>query len=140
MAAEHARWMAQVMAQAQRYASAWAIAGRGDADSEWTNLAQAAKTELQRLVAQVPEAPAEPAPAPARTADYLVRRMIADPRLAWLAGPGSLLWELATAELARQNNADVEATRAHIEAQLSYTAWPSEEAVQADREARCAHG
>lgn len=56
---------------------------------------------------------------------HLVRRMQADPRLAYLIGPGSEVWELVTEELAAQRGVDVKDLRREIEAKLNYEEWPS---------------
>ena len=55
---------------------------------------------------------------------HLLRRMITDPRLAWLIGPGSRSWALLTAAYAIDNDWDVDECRREIEAQLTYEEWP----------------
>jgi len=77
----------------------------------------AAFTDGARMVAAV--LPAQ------RAVEYLVRRLQADPRLAWLIGPGSQSYELLTTALAAQRQWRVDELQAEIERDLKTTPWPT---------------
>ncbi|MDR1351475.1 MAG: hypothetical protein LBJ59_12015 [Zoogloeaceae bacterium] len=64
--------------------------------------------------------------APKAAIGHVIRRMICDPRLAWLIGPGSRTWELVTAAFAVINDMDIDKFRREIEAQLKYEEWPND--------------
>lgn len=62
------------------------------------------------------------APSPADAAvDYLLKRMRADGRLAWLIGPGSQSYELPTAAYAELHGLDVQGFRNRFSTQLTPT-------------------
>lgn len=57
-------------------------------------------------------------------ARHLLDRMQADPRLAFLIGPGSQAYDLLTAEAAAASGSDVGDLRTQHRASLTYTPWP----------------
>jgi len=62
-----------------------------------------------------------------RAVRYLVQRLQADPRLAWLIGPGSQSYELLTAALACSAGRAVAEVQAEIERDLKTIPWPRAE-------------
>lgn len=55
---------------------------------------------------------------------YLIERMLRDPRLAWLIGPGSQAYEYLVQEEARRQGTTEEKLRAHLQAMLRFEPWP----------------
>ncbi len=61
----------------------------------------------------------------AKAVDYILRRLQADPRLAYLLGPGSEAYRLLTEAQADRNGVDVEALRRDIDAKLEFQTVPA---------------
>lgn len=55
---------------------------------------------------------------------HVVGRLQADPRLAWLIGPGSESYDLLTTALASEAGRPVAELQAEIERDLKTTPWP----------------
>jgi len=95
------------------YTGAW---DGHDTPEKYRRVAEAFATGLPVLASDPPGV---------RAAQHLVRRLTADPRLAWLIGPGSESYELLTAAAALSTGCTVDALRALIERDLKTTPWPS---------------
>lgn len=58
-------------------------------------------------------------------AAHLIHQMQRDPRLAWLIGPGSQTWDLATEAYAKESGMDVSLARDTLGKDLKVEEWPS---------------